>query len=121
MQMVRMSSDSPAETRLRLAFVRAGLPEPLANTRLRVAAERGVGLVDLGEPDLQWPQWRVVVEHEGPRHLRPEQLARDIERTERRRDAGWLEVRTTARDLRNECRSAIVRTRAALTNRGWRG
>lgn len=121
MKMVRMSSDSPAETRLRLAFLRAGLPEPVANSRLRVAVAPGDGLIDLGEPDLQWPQWRVVLEHEGPSHLRPEQLARDIERTERRRDAGWLEVRTTARDLRHECRSAIVRTRAALASRGWRG
>src|SRR5699024_8356979 len=87
----------------------------------RVAVAPGDGLIDLGEPDLQWPQWRVVLEHEGPSHLRPEQLARDIERTERRRDAGWLEVRTTARDLRHECRSAIVRTRAALASRGGRG
>src|SRR5699024_1088131 len=97
MKMVRMSSDSPAETRLRLAFLRAGLPEPVANSRLRVADAPGDGLIDLGEPDLQWPQWRVVLEHEGPSHLRPEQLSRDIERTERRRDGGWLGVRTTAR------------------------
>src|SRR5699024_2007960 len=76
---------------------------------------------DLGEPDLQWPQCRVVLEPEGPSHLRPEHLARAIERTERRRDAGPLQARTTARDLRPECRSAIVRTRAALASRGARG
>lgn len=113
--LTRVGSDSPAETRLRLALVRGGLPEPLANV------QAGESVQNLGEPDLHWPQWKVAVEHEGPHHLTPEQLARDIARGERRRKAGWIEVRTTAKDLRDGCRIAITRTREALTSRGWRG
>lgn len=112
--LVRMSADSPAETRLRLALVRAGLPEPWANIRAGTAGE------GLGEPDLHWPQWKVAVEHEGPHHLTPEQLARDIARGERRRKAGWIEVRTTAGDLHDGCRAAVIRAREALTAQGWR-
>lgn len=117
---VRTSSDSPAETRLRLAFVAAGLPEPLANVRISGPVGAAAGPYDLGEPDLHWPRWKVVVEHEGPHHLRAEQLARDIARGDRRRAAGWHEVRTTADDLSSGCRKAVARVRAALVAGGWR-
>lgn len=116
---VRVGSDSPAETRLRLAFLRTGLPEPLVNARARQECESGSGSIDLGEPDLHWSQWRVAVEHEGPTHLDAEQLPKDIARGDRRRKAGWIEVRTTAKDLRFACRSAIHRTRDALLRQGW--
>lgn len=119
MKQVRMSSDSPAETRLRLACRRDGLPEPLANVRARAAGPGGAPALDLGEPDLHWPRWKVAVEHEGPSHLVAEQLTRDIARTERRTSAGWIEVRTTAGDLRDGCRPAIDRVRAALSRQGW--
>lgn len=119
MEQVRMSSDSPAETRLRLAFQRAGLPEPLVNVPARKAGRDGEPGLDLGEPDLHWPQWRVAVEHEGPSHLDAEQLPKDIARAERREGAGWIEVRTTARDLRDNCSRAVARVRAALVRQGW--
>lgn len=112
---VRMSSDSPAETRLRLIFAEAGFPEPLANQRA------WSGEVDLGEPDLHWPQYRVAVEHEGPRHLTPEQKARDIARTERRVRQGWIEVCTVADDLAFRGRRALDRVRWALEKQGWDG
>lgn len=111
---VRMSADSPPETRLRLACIRDGLPEPVANGAVVV------GGVDLGEPDLHWPQWRVCGEHEGPRHRTPEQQARDIRRTERRARFGWVEVLTTSGDLRDQCRTAVRRYTEALLRQGWR-
>lgn len=114
-ELMRVGSDSPAETRLRLALVRAGLPEPLANVR---AYE---GTMDLGEPDLHWPQWRVALEHEGPGHLDRRQLAKDIRRGDLRRDHGWIEVRTTAGDLRDGCWEAVCRVAVALRRQGWRG
>lgn len=119
MAQARVSSDSPAETRLRLAVVRAGLPEPLVNVRAVVNSGEGRELVDLGEPDLHWPRWRVALEHEGPRHLRAEQLPRDIARAERREKAGWIEVRTTAGDLGAGCRKGVARVRDALLRQGW--
>lgn len=114
-ELMRVGSDSPAETRLRLALVRAGLPEPLANVR---AYE---GTIDLGEPDLHWPQWRVALEHESPGHLHRSQLRKDIRRGELRRDHGWIEVRTTAGDLQDGCWGAVSRVAAALRRQGWTG
>lgn len=115
MDLVRLSSDSPAETRLRLAFVRHGLPEPLANVRAYA------GDVDLGQPDLHWPQWGVAVEHEGPGHLDRRQQRRDIKRGEKRRNHGWREVCTTAEDLHDDCWGAVHRATAALRRQGWDG
>lgn len=116
---VRVGSDSPAETRLRLAVVAAGLPEPLANVRASGGTDKTGREIDLGEPDLHWPQWRVAVEHEGPTHLKAEQLAKDIARGERRARAGWIEVRTTAKDLHDRCRRGVDRVRDALVRQGW--
>ncbi len=110
---VRMSADSRPETFLRLASVRAGLPEPLANAEIRVDG------ISLGTPDLQWPELRVCGEHEGPRHRTPEQQERDIRRAELRRRHGWVEVLTTAVDLRDGCTRAVRRYREELVRRGW--
>jgi len=110
---VRTSADSRPETFLRLASVRAGLPEPLAN------AEIWVDGISLGQPDLQWPSFRVCGEHEGPRHRTPEQHERDIRRAELRRRHGWVEVLTTAIDLRDGCSRAVRRYREELSRRGW--
>ncbi|MGO1200609.1 MAG: hypothetical protein ACTMKY_12010, partial [Dermabacteraceae bacterium] len=104
---------------LRLAVVRAGLPAPLANVRVEQVQSEGT-VLDLGEPDLHWPQWRVALEHEGPTHLVRNQVPKDIARGERRRDAGWIEVRTTFADLPHGCRSAVARVRRALESQGWR-
>lgn len=109
----RAGSDSPAETRLRLALEDAGLPPPQLNVRVHD------GGVDLGEPDLSWPRYRVCLEHEGPRHLTRAQQERDIERTERRVSAGWNEVRTVASDLHDGCSRAVLRVDDALRRHGW--
>lgn len=116
---VRMSADSPPETSLRLAMVRAGLPEPLANADATQTLADGTSL-ELGQPDLSWPRWRVALEHEGPTHLQPDQLERDIARGEKRAEAGWIELRTTASDLRAGCATAVRKVRRALERQGWR-
>lgn len=113
--LTRVGSDSGAETALRLGLERAGLPQPALNTVIRD------GDTWLGEPDLHWEAWKVCVEHEGPRHLDREQQAKDIRRTERRTDAGWIEVRTTAEDLRHGAARAVSRVTAALRRHGWTG
>ena len=56
-------SASPGETRLRLALVRAGLPEPELNVRLY-----GVDGRYLGKPDIVYRRQRVVFEYEGDGH-----------------------------------------------------
>lgn len=110
---IRVGSDSPAETRLRLALLRGGLPMPSLNARILD------GGVDLGCPDLSWDRWKVCAEHEGPSHLTPTQLERDIRRGERRSRHGWIEVRTTALDLRDGGHRAVERVTDALRRHGW--
>lgn len=113
LDLVRVGSDSPAETALRLAAVRAGLPDPVLNVRVR---ENGV---DLGEPDLAWPDWKLCVEHEGPSHLTKEQQEKDIRRRENREAQGWAELQTVATDLHHRCRRGVQRITDALRRRGW--
>lgn len=114
LSLIRVGSDSPAETSLRLAALDAGLPIPELNVRQFADG------VDLGEPDLAWPGWKVCVEHEGPHHRTPEQQEKDISRRELRESMGWIEVQTVHRDLHRGCRRGVQRTRAALERRGWR-
>lgn len=117
--LVRMSSDSAPETALRLAMVAAGLPEPLANAPATEEDHSG-RVLDLGEPDLHWPEWKVALEHDGPTHLDRAQQSRDIARGDRRMAAGWVELRTSAEDLLHGCRRAVDRVRRELMRRGWR-
>ena len=114
LDLVRVGSDSPAETALRLATMRAGLPAPVLNVRIR---ENGV---DLGEPDLAWPDWKLCVEHEGPSHLTKKQQDKDIRRRESREEQGWVELQTVAADLHHQCRRGVRRIAEALRRHGWR-
>ena len=113
LQLARIGSDSPAETQLRLAAGRAGLPEPVLNRRLLE------GRVDLGEPDLAWTDWKVCLEHDGRDHRSKAQQEKDIGRRERREQHGWVEVQTVANDLTDGCRRGIARLTDALRRRGW--
>ncbi|MDO5662425.1 MAG: hypothetical protein Q4G40_07010 [Brachybacterium sp.] len=110
-----MSADSAAETLLRQAFLRAGLPEPAANQPLVVDG------VNLGDPDLHWKQFGVCVEYDGYTHLTPEQQHLDIRRGDRRRDHGVEEVRVVFEDVRGGYDLAVPRVRRRLLERGWNG
>lgn len=86
---IRVGSESPGETRLRLALIRCGLPEPLLNVPVR-----SDGLW-LGRPDLQWPEQRVIGEYQGL-EFHGSETARANDRTRFGRFAAhgwrWLEV-----------------------------
>lgn len=113
---VRVSADSPAETSLRLALSRKGLPDAVLNGTLR--SEDGTWL---GEPDMAWPAWRVCVEYDGRHHRTAAQQAKDVQRGERRRVAGWVELIITAADMKEGAESAIQRVRDELRRHGWDG
>lgn len=111
---VRVGADSPRETLLRLAFARAGLPEPALNVPL-TGADGAPG----HEPDFLWPQYRVCAEYEGRHHSAAAQVERDIDRARRAMRAGWMEVRLSSRDVRQGCAAAVQVVREALRSRGW--
>jgi hypothetical protein len=111
----RVGSDSPQETRLRLALVDAGLPEPAVNQWIihPVTGE------PLHQGDLTYDDLRIDLEYEGEHHSDPGQVQRDIARSERLQSADWLELRFSSRHSRDNWRPAIQKTRQALLSRGW--
>lgn len=102
-------AESPRETRLRLALVRAGLPVP--ETQLVIADEFGR---IFARADLGWREWKVLVEYDGEHHWTdPAQRAWDIERTPLLESLGWREIRVGSRLLANET-ELVRRVRAKL-------
>ena len=93
--LVRSGSGSPMETRTRLSFGRAGLPEPELNAE--VFAEDGHFVARV---DFLWRAAKVIVEYEGDHHRTDRrQWQSDIQRTRLLESLGWRVVRMTAADL----------------------
>ncbi|MGW6173846.1 endonuclease domain-containing protein [Arthrobacter sp. NPDC055138] len=113
--LARVGADSPPETRLRLAMLRAGFPEPEVN---RPIIDRDGNA--LHGPDLSLPEYRIAIEYDGEGHSDSGQIARDIEREERARAADWDEVRISKRHMANGARRAVEKIAVALRARGWR-
>lgn len=106
---IRVGSESPGETRLRLIVCGAGLPEPLLNYNIVDHAGHFVA-----RADLVYPAARIALEYEGDVHrVDQDTWRRDITRRERVEDLGWRMVRITAGDLR-ESQQLIARIRRLL-------
>ncbi|WP_457948064.1 hypothetical protein ACTAQI_19495 [Pseudarthrobacter sp. alpha12b] len=114
-ELVRVGADSPQETLLRLALVRAGMPEP----ELNVAITDDAGIPH-HEPDLSYRKHRIGIEYEGEHHGDGGQIVRDIARSERYAALGWIEVRISKRHMLNDARPAVLKVRSALVQAGWR-
>ncbi len=115
LDLARVGADSPPESRLRLAILDAGLPEPELNSPIRDSTGRPVAW-----PDLCYPAWRLSIQYDGAVHDAVDQYARDIERQRRTQAAGWTEVRLKKGDLDGERPRAVVVIRNALWAAGWR-
>lgn len=98
---------SPQETRLRLLLQTSGLPIPIAQYRV-ISGGRSVARVDFA-----WPEYRVALEYDGLWHAAPGQFAKDRQRLNRLREAGWRVVFVTARDLHHP-EALLARIAAAL-------
>jgi very-short-patch-repair endonuclease len=112
LEAVRARTDSPMETMLRLAIVRAGLPEPHVNYR-----------VDLGEHavhlDLAYPDRRVAIEYDGDHHrTNARQFHLDVDRLWRIESGGWRIVRVNRSHLSAGATEAVTRIRLALATVG---
>lgn len=115
LDLARVGSDSPQESRLRLAILDAGLPEPELNVPIRDGSGRPVAW-----PDLSYRMWRLSIQYDGGVHEEEDQYARDIERHRRTQAAGWTEVRLKKGDLDGDRPRAVVVIREALRTAGWR-
>lgn len=114
-QLIRVGSDSPQETLLRLAMGRASLPEPELNVPIIDDAGR-----PHHEPDLSYRKYRIGIEYEGEHHGEEGQIVRDIARSERYEALGWTEVRISKRHMLNDAQPAVAKIRSALIQAGWR-
>jgi hypothetical protein len=118
--------DSPMETRLRLMFVDAGLPEPEVNQWVR--HEDGS---PLHKPDLSWPRWRVAADYDGQHHADRDReedvragrasdwrLRQDTASRELLEGSGWQLRVFTSFDVFRRRDLAVERMRTALRRGG---
>ncbi len=105
LELVRVGSESPGETRARLFFQRAGLPEPELNVDVG-STERWLARVDF-----LWARQKVIVEYEGDHHRTDRtQWQWDIHRVRELEGLGYRVIRMAAADLTDP-----VRRNALLT------
>ncbi len=109
LDLVRVGADSAPETMLRLALVRAGLPEPALNVVLR----NGLGHPVVW-PDAAYPEHRIALQYDGLHHGDPDQYRRDIKRQSLTESLGWRELRVDKHDLEGERPAVVDRVRALL-------
>lgn len=105
---VRVGADSPPETRLRLALVASGLPEP----ELQAALEPGDPFSPVA--DLAYRHVRLALQDDGAGHRTREQQARDARRDRYGQARGWTTLRVTWADGREDFRGVVAVVRCRL-------
>ena len=100
--LIRVGADSPPETRLRLALLDAGLPEPRLQARLvSPAGERT-------DADMVVERSRVALHYDGGHHRTPEQQRRDARRDRLWQEAGHLSITVMGADLAEDFRTVVA-------------
>jgi hypothetical protein len=107
---VRIGADSAPETIMRLALVRAGLPEPVLNVVLR----NGFGH-PMVWPDAAYPDQRIALQYDGVHHGESEQYLRDIRRQSLTESLGWREIRVQKSDLEGHRPFVVEKVKTALS------
>lgn len=125
--LIRVGSDSPQESRLRLAMNAVGLPDP----SLQVEWWDPEYSTDFpATADLGYPEWKIAIQYEGEHHGDKEQLARDLRRDQAFLRQGWSVLRFGSADSREGFQTAIqlitrviqtVRARGVRSRRAGRG
>lgn len=106
LKLMRPGTDSSQETRTRLALMAYGLPAPEVNHPVRLGNGRTALM------DMAYPQVRIAIEYDGGHHrFSAEQVLRDDKRREALERLGWIYIKVTVLDLRDE------ESRAALAER----
>lgn len=116
-ELIRVGAASPFETRIRVACVRAGLPEPELDYDVIAADGTPIGFTEIAFPDQ-----RLLVEGEGDHHRTDrKQWYRDVEKHTACEDAGWRVLRLVSTHAYPSTRPAVQRISTALRQAGWRG
>lgn len=102
-RLARATSGSPQETRIRLAIVNGGLPEPVL--------QHPVGPYAL---DLAYPALRLGIEHDGRDHLTPTRARRDLDRQAYFTALAWTITRIPPYDTLHRPDRVAAQVRTAL-------
>ncbi|GAA0991213.1 hypothetical protein GCM10009563_03440 [Subtercola frigoramans] len=117
LELVREGAESRQETRLRLALLRAGLPEPELSAEMVDSSGSRIGYADMA-----YRNERVLVEYDGSQHREnEEQYEHDLDRDERLVRAGFVVVHIRKRHMASSAVEAVERVRRALAESAWRG
>jgi hypothetical protein len=109
LDLARVDVESPMETRLRLAIVLSGLPEPVV--QYDVLNGRGEFVARL---DLAYPKRRVGLEYDGDHHRDKTTFRQDAVRLNRLRLLDWTVLRFTADDVLRNPDRMLAQIRAVL-------
>lgn len=113
--LIRPGTDSPRETSLRLAMVRADLPEPEVN--VRIYDDSGL---PIARGDLVYRRYKVLVEYDGGQHREDSrQYHSDIDRLDLLAEAGWRVIRVNSSHRGPRLEARLQAIRRALIERGW--
>lgn len=108
LELIRVGSDSPAETRMRLALTEAGLPEPELQIRLDPTDP------DSPSGDMGYRNARILLQYEGAHHFSAEQQHHDQYRDGAFRAEGWTVLSANRLDLAEGFRGLSGRVRDLL-------
>jgi len=86
-------AESPEESRVRVALVRAGL---LPEVQVEVFDDQRALIARV---DLAFPELKIAIEYDGAHHFTDQQVPRDNVRLARLRAAGWVVLRLANADL----------------------
>lgn len=106
--LIRIGADSGPETKLRLAFLRAGLPEPQLQVALHPNNPFSV------TADLGYRHRKLAVQYDGATHYTPEARARDNESDRAFEREGWRVIRVNRYDLASGFHELIEQVRRIL-------
>jgi len=105
-------AESPPETRLRVALVRAGLPGPAVQHE--ILDEYGFVLA---RADLAYPDARLAIEYDGAGHFDRDRLDRDRFRDIELAGQGWETVRLVSEDVQDLILRTVTRIAGLLALR----
>ena len=114
MEFVRVGSDSPPETALRLLIDGSPLPTFEHNVKLRDAAGH-----ELVQPDLSCKEYRTCAEYDGGLHFSPEQQSKDHNRNYLTKELGWHQVVLNKADIRAGELVVVTKIARILRQAGW--
>lgn len=106
LELIRLGSDSPRETEMRLAIVHAGLPEP----ELQLVLDPSLPVSP--DADMGYRRWRLVLHYDGGHHDDPDQRQRDQWRNDGWARAGWAQIWAGLNDGRDDYQRVVTEIRA---------